>query len=142
MDKVGRILGIGLITGLILNYYFKFIEWLTGDKVYTLLLNVDYFPILKNYSFPEWVEISFHLIVSFVLAFIYAWLWKKWNRPFLYTVISAFMIGLIIYPSTGLSDRTPEVTDGSALFWWQTGHLIYGALLAWLLQKLNNKTGG
>lgn len=142
MDKAGRFLLVGLVSGLVLNYYFKFIEWLTGDKVYTLLLNVDYFPILKNYTFPEWIEISFHLVVSFALAFIYAWLWKRWNKPFLYTVLTALLIGLIIYPTTGFSDRTPEVTDLSALAWWQTGHLLYGWLVAWLLQRLYTKTGG
>ncbi|XKH49428.1 hypothetical protein LG275_07175 [Chryseomicrobium palamuruense] len=142
MDKAGRILLVGLVSGLVLNYYFKFIEWLTGDKVYTLLLNVDYFPFLKNYTFPEWIEISFHMVVSFALAFIYAWLWKRWNKPFLYTVLTALLIGLIIYPTTGFSDRTPEVTDLSALAWWQTGHLLYGWLVAWLLQRLYTKTGG
>jgi len=142
MDKAGRILLVGLVSGLVLNYYFKFIEWLTGDKVYTLLLNVDYFPILKNYTFPEWIEISFHLVVSFALAFIYVWLWKRWNKPFLYTVLTALLIGLIIYPTTGFSDRTPAVTDLSALAWWQTGHLLYGWLVAWLLQRLYTKTGG
>ncbi|MFA1642247.1 hypothetical protein AB5N96_05190 [Chryseomicrobium imtechense] len=142
MDKAGRILLVGLVSGLVLNYYFKFIEWLTGDKVYTLLLNVDYFPILKNYTFPEWIEISFHMVVSFALAFIYAWLWKRWNKPFLYTVLTALLIGLIIYPTTGFSGRTPEVTDLSALAWWQTGHLLYGWLVAWLLQRLYTKTGG
>ena len=142
MGKAGRILLVGLVSGLVLNYYFKFIEWLTGDKVYTLLLNVDYFPILKNYTFPEWIEISFHMVVSFALAFIYAWLWKRWNKPFLYTVLTALLIGLIIYPTTGFSDRTPEVTDLSALAWWQTGHLLYGWLVAWLLQRLYTKTGG
>ncbi|PJK15865.1 hypothetical protein CQS04_11550 [Chryseomicrobium excrementi] len=142
MDKVGRILLVGLISGLVLNYYFKFIEWLTGDKVYTLLLNVDYIPVLKNYTFPEWIEISFHMIVSFVLAFIYAWLWNRWKKPFLYTVLTALVIGMVIYPTTGFSDRTPEVTDLSALFWWQTGHLLYGWVVAWMLQRLYNKTGG
>lgn len=137
MKMVWKIIGIGLITGFILNYYFKLIEWLTGDKVYTLLLNVDYFPVLKNYVFPEWIEISFHMIVSLVLAGTYAFLWTKWKRPFLYTVATALLIGLLIYPTTGFSDRTPKVTDFSALFWWQTGHLIYGLTLAWLLQRFN-----
>lgn len=137
MEKFFKIIGIGLITGFVLNYYFKLIEGLTGDKVYTLLLNVDYFPILKNYVFPEWIEITFHLVVSLVLAFVYSFLWTKWKHPFLWTVVTSLVIGLLIYPSTGLSDRTPEVTDISALLWWQSGHLLYGLTLAWLLQRFN-----
>lgn len=137
MKKVMSIVGIGFSTGLLLNYYFKLIEWMTGDKVYTLLLNVDYFPVLKNYAFPEWIEISFHLIVSLVLTGTYTFLWTKWKRPFLWTVVTSLVIGLVIYPTTGFSGRTPEVTDGSALFWWLTGHLLYGWALAWLLQRFN-----
>lgn len=132
-----QIILIGLLTGFILNYYFKLIEWITDKKVYTLLLNVDYFPILKNYDFPEWIEIGLHLIVSLVLAGTYTYLWRKWKRPFLWTVVSAFIIGLLIYPTTGFSARTPEVNDYVALFWWQTGHLIYGFTLAWLIQRFN-----
>lgn len=138
MGKTLYILWIGFISGLVLNYYFKFIEWSTGDLVYTLLLNVDYFPILKDYSFPEVVEISFHMIVSFILAFVYAYLWPKWKHPFVWTVTTAVLIGLIIYPSTALSDRTPAVTDGSALLWWLSGHLLYGIIVAVLLQRRSN----
>lgn len=139
MRQLVKILGIGFVTGLLLNYYFKAIEWLTGDKVYTLLLNVDYLPVLKNYVFPEYIEIAMHLFVSLVLAGTYAFLWKRWEQPFLWTVVTSVLIGLLIYPSTGFSDRTPDITDGSALLWWQTGHLLYGVSLAWLLQRLNKK---
>lgn len=138
MVKTLYILWIGFISGLVLNYYFKLIEWSTGDLVYTLLLNVDYFPILKDYSFPEVVEISFHMIVSFILAFVYAYLWPKWKHSFIWTVTTAVLMGLIIYPSTALSDRTPAVTDGSALLWWLSGHLIYGIIVAVLLQRRSN----
>ena len=37
---------------------------MTGYKVYTLLLNIDYIPILNEFKFPEVVEVIFHLIVS------------------------------------------------------------------------------
>ncbi|PWW29578.1 hypothetical protein DFO73_104218 [Cytobacillus oceanisediminis] len=58
----------GFVSGIFLGLFLKVIEVMSGVKVYTLLLNVDYIPILKNYSFPEFVEFLLHLIISVIVA--------------------------------------------------------------------------
>ncbi|MBY6052299.1 hypothetical protein [Cytobacillus firmus] len=132
----------GLLSGTFLGLFLKIIEISTGIKVYTLLLNVDYFPILKNYHFPELVEFGFHLIISVLVAISLLLIIKKycWNRIHIIvrTLFITFSIGFLLYPTTGLSDRTPELTSLPALFFWLLGHLLYGLLLSLLFIKKGN----
>ncbi|MBX9974270.1 hypothetical protein [Cytobacillus firmus] len=124
----------GLLSGTFLGLFLKMIEIISGIKVYTLLLNVDYFPILKNYHLPELIEFVFHLIISAVLAVSLLLLIRKyrWNRfqIIVRTLLITFFIGVLLYPTTALSDRTPELTSISAIVFWLLGHLLYGLLLS------------
>lgn len=129
----------GLLSGTFLGLFLKMAEITTGIKVYTLLLNVDYFPILKNYHFPELIEFGFHLIISVILGVSLLFLIKKyrWNRTqiFIRTLFITFSIGVLLYPTTALSARTPELTSLPAIFIWLLGHLLYGLLLSVLFIK-------
>ena len=58
----------GLISGFVLAALLKVVELITHLKVYTLLLNVDYIPYINTFTFPELIEVSFHLIISIALA--------------------------------------------------------------------------
>lgn len=124
----------GLLSGTFLGLFLKMIEITSGVKVYTLLLNVDYFPILKNYHLPELIEFVFHLIISAVLAVSLLLLIRKyrWNRfqIIVRTLLITFFKGVLLYPTTELSDRTPELTSISAIVFWLFGHLLYGLLLS------------
>ena len=60
----------GFISGLFLGLFLKVIQHQFGIKVYTLLLNVDYIPVLKEIKFPEIIEFSFHLLISIVFEFL------------------------------------------------------------------------
>lgn len=132
----------GLLSGTFLGLFLKMIEISTGIKVYTLLLNVDYFPILKNYHFPELIEFGFHLIISVVVAFSLLFIIKKyrWNgtQIIVRTLFITFSIGFLLYPTTALSDRTPELSSLPAIFFWLLGHLLYGLLLSSLFIKKGN----
>ncbi|MEH6987054.1 hypothetical protein V7021_04330 [Cytobacillus firmus] len=132
----------GLLSGIFLGLFLKMIEISTGIKVYTLLLNVDYFPILKNYYFPELIEFGFHLIISVIVAISVLLIIKKcrWNRTriIVRTLFITFSIGVLLYPTTALSDRTPELTSLPAIFFWLLGHLLYGLLLSSLFIKKGN----
>ncbi|VDG96862.1 Uncharacterised protein [Lysinibacillus sphaericus] len=125
--------GYGLIGGLILTFLFKWIESITGEKVYTFLLNVDYIPVLGNIAFPEWIEVFFHLVVSVAVALGFYLLyrlrppWKK--RAIAICAVGSVIIGIALFPTTALSDRTPEITDGLSLLYWLLGHALFGAVL-------------
>lgn len=135
----------GLLAGLVLNFFFKAIEHLSGEKVYTLLLNVDYIPLLKEYSFPEWIEVSFHLLVSIVLSICLYLFLKRFQitskkKQIIWSVLLCAVIGLVLYPTTSFSVRTPPLTSIPALLYWVGGHVLFGYVLGLMLANLTPST--
>lgn len=130
---------IGLISGVILGLFLKVIEVLTQVKVYTLLLNVDYIPYLNTYTFPEVVEFTFHLVISVLLGILFMWVaehfsWEK-EQVMFRVVMTSFLIGLFLFPTTALSTKTPPITSIEAIIYWLFGHLLYGCVVSWLMVK-------
>ncbi|WP_301107523.1 hypothetical protein [Sporosarcina sp.] len=135
---------IGVITGGILALFLKGVQAVTGRKVYTLLLNVDYIPIVKEYQFPEIIEVSFHIIVSIILCVLLAILYMRSlgfiRKQILWiSLLANVIIGFLLYPTTSFSNRTPSVTDMTALFLWIVGHALYGLLVGWMLQRIDRE---
>lgn len=132
----------GLIGGFVLTFLFKWLESVTGEKVYIILLNIDYIPIIGNIAFPEWIEVAFHLIVSiavalgFYIMYLLRPYWKK--RALAICSIVSVVIGIALFPTTALSDRTPDLTNRVALFYWLAGHAVFGAVLG-IFFKLEKK---
>ncbi|MBY0121463.1 hypothetical protein [Bacillus sp. S/N-304-OC-R1] len=124
----------GILSGLFLGLFLKIIQMVFGVKVYTLLLNIDYIPYLKDLTLHESIEFLLHIFVSIILAIILLQLsiLYKWTRSqiFTRTVLSCFLIGVILYPTTALSERTPSITSISGVTAWLIGHLLYGVVLA------------
>ncbi|REB07306.1 hypothetical protein DVB69_10705 [Sporosarcina sp. BI001-red] len=133
MKRLLWVAGYGLIGGLILTFLFKWIESATGEKVYTFLLNVDYIPRVGDIGFPEWIEILFHLVISVAVAlgfYLMYYLRPSWKqRAITICTVGSVVIGLALFPTTALSERTPEITDGLSLLYWLMGHAIFGAVL-------------
>lgn len=131
---------IGIVTGILLAIVLKMVQAITGDKVYTLLLNVDYIPIVKEYQFPEVIEVFFHLVVSVVLCIILVILYDKSrgfirNHAILFILLVNVAIGFLLYPTTSFSDRTPSVTNIISLLWWVAGHALYGFVVGVLINR-------
>jgi hypothetical protein len=133
----------GLISGLVLAVLFKVTESFTHLKVYTLLLNVDYIPYINTFAFPELIEIGFHLIVSIALAvclyllFIQLQITSR-KQIILICTIVCFIIGVALFPTTTLSDRTPDFTSIPSFLYWIAGHIIFGFVLGYLLVRLDD----
>lgn len=129
----------GIAAGILLGLFLKIIEHITSLGVYTLLLNVDYVPLLKELKLSELVEFALHLAISILLSIALAIFLKqkKWSRGRSLSWVSlvCLTVGLLLYPTTVLSDRTPELSDPAALLFWLAGHLLYGIALGWLLTK-------
>ncbi|WP_143180074.1 hypothetical protein [Domibacillus mangrovi] len=130
----------GLIAGMILAVFLKMVEQTTHYKVYTLLLNVDYIPILKRYTFSEFVEVAFHLIISIGLSVCLYFAISYMNITSHKRIISlcvsvCIIIGLILFPTTALSDRTPSITSMPAFSYWLAGHVVYGYTLGFLVAR-------
>lgn len=130
----------GLLAAIVLTFFLKLVEYLSDYKVYTLLLNVDYIPFVNQFNFPEIVEVSFHLIVSIVLSvclsiFIAYLKIELPNKVLLFYTGISFLIGLLLFPTTALSSRTPPITSIPSLTYWLAGHVLFGLILAILYIK-------
>ncbi|HLQ84103.1 MAG TPA: hypothetical protein VK121_09745 [Pseudogracilibacillus sp.] len=143
MRKNMEVIIIGILTSFVLGGFLKFLETITNLKVYTLLLNIDFVPILGEINFPEWIEFSFHIIVSIIITFIfyhfvikYKW---NWQGILFYVSLGNMFIGLLIYPITLFSDRTPPLLAIFPLNFWLIGHLIYGISMSLLFILIENK---
>ncbi|WP_152656958.1 hypothetical protein [Oceanobacillus sp. CFH 90083] len=119
---------VGLLSGFVLGGFFYFFQQWTEIPVYTLLMNVDYFPVLGSMYLPGWVEFSLHLLVSIGIVWIlYLLLQKKsMEQKLIPYLFCNSLIGLVIFPVTMLSERTPEIDNSWAWLIWLSGHMVYG----------------
>ncbi|MEW4368661.1 hypothetical protein [Paenibacillus kandeliae] len=118
----------GLISGIVLGFVLKWIQHVTGVLVYTLLLNVDFVPLLPD-VLPEWLEFTMHLVVALVLGVLFRWWITRWSHPWLAGLVLGAASSLLFFPLSMLSDRVPAVNDGTAYMYWLIGHLVYGLVL-------------
>lgn len=133
----------GAGAGLLLGLYMKAVQQLTGQTVYTLLLNVDYIPLLNELALSELWEFALHLFVSALVGIGLALFFRIVRWPSVRQTYSAMavslLIGLVLFPTTLLSDRTPSIGSGAAWTWWLVGHAVYGWVLGELLGLLPRK---
>ncbi|WOV87338.1 hypothetical protein QWT69_16030 [Sporosarcina oncorhynchi] len=130
----------GLYAGLILAIHLKIVEALTGEKVYTLLLNIDYLPIVNAVQFAEPVEVLFHLMVSVILSILLFYVMYRLKltsrtKVLTITIVVNVIIALAYYPLTALSDKTPAIADFTALVHWVIAHIVYGLVLGLMLHR-------
>jgi hypothetical protein len=129
----------GIISGVALGLFLKIIESGSGLKVYTLLLNVDYIPVVNTMELTESAEFGLHLIISIVLSICiqYYLLQKNWmqKEKLRFAVKVSLIVGLLLYPTTLLSERTPEMTNLYAFLFWMIGHSLHGWVLGILLVR-------
>jgi L-cystine uptake protein TcyP (sodium:dicarboxylate symporter family) len=137
--QINKAVLAGLISGVFLGLFLKVVEKTTSLKVYTLLLNVDYVPIIQHYELSEIIEFSIHLFISVVMSVSLLFFLNKKNLPInkrvLFVILLSLVIGVLLYPTTALSNRTPSLTDLTAFGFWLLGHSLYGGILGFLLKK-------
>ncbi|MER2258776.1 MAG: hypothetical protein ABS945_09245 [Priestia megaterium] len=128
-------ISIGMLSGIILGLCLKWIEWLTGKQVYTLLLNVDFIPIIGPIQWPEWVEFVFHLLIAAAIGIVFVYIVGKLNNMSIRKIVlCSFLLTLptipLYFPLTLLALKpTPAADDAVAIFYWTAGHLIFAAAL-------------
>ncbi|WP_082234669.1 hypothetical protein [Halobacillus massiliensis] len=126
---------IGTISGLAIGIYMWLVEELTAIKVYILLMNVDFIPVIGDIDWPAPVEWLFHLIISWAIGMIYCFLLRsKQNSTVRMQWILAFVLSAIAFstyfPLTLLAIKdTPAVTNMTAIVLWAAGHILYALLL-------------
>ncbi|RFA36188.1 hypothetical protein CAI16_05175 [Virgibacillus dokdonensis] len=133
-----KLIWSGCISGVVLGVFLKLTEQMTSKRVYTLLLNVDYIPILKDLPLNEFGEFMLHMIVSVILVpVIYVALTQIGHQQnlFAYMLLSSF-IGAVIYVTTSFSERTPDLLDGTSFLLWVIGHVVFGWVTGFLITKI------
>ncbi|KAA0548078.1 hypothetical protein FZW96_10125 [Bacillus sp. BGMRC 2118] len=131
---------IGLTSGIILGLFLKFVQHFSGIKVYTLLLNVDFIPIIGTVQWSELTEFSFHLCVSILLGVIYILIPKTKTRPFITSFILTLPTIPLFYQLIHLSIK--EIVDlahVTAFLWWTIGHLFFAISMAVLYIVFHKK---
>lgn len=126
---------IGFWSGLILGLLFKWIQAVTEVNVYSLLLNVDFIPVIGKTDWSELTEFLFHTIVSVIIGIVYVYLAKR--RPYTFgqlTVLSLIVCSptfflYFILSSLAITDQVPGLTDWEAITYWIFGHLAYSLML-------------
>ncbi|WP_245827539.1 hypothetical protein [Paenisporosarcina indica] len=120
----------------------KLCESITEINVYTLLLNVDFIPLIGHIDWVEPIEFLFHLLISIVIAFIFIisveFLQFRGQFPSLW-----FLSFIICLPAIGsyfiLSDlsnkEVPQWDDWLAFTYWCVAHVFYMWLLPLLYKK-------
>ncbi|MGD6841869.1 hypothetical protein ACQCVH_05040 [Bacillus infantis] len=129
-------LASGAGAGILLGLFLKAAETLTGMKVYVLLLNIDFIPVLGDYRWSEASEFSFHLLFSLLLSFGLMLILEKGTGPtlprcFIWSFAITLPALLLYFPLSLLAVRqVPPPGDMMAFTVWTAGHLLYSTALA------------
>lgn len=130
----------GSVTGLVLGFFLKGVQLFTGEGVYTLLLNVDFIPVINQVRWPEWIEFFFHLIVSFFIATGFFNILPKIKRPYVTASLLTIPAVLLYFPLSALAHKpVPEMNDLQAFGWWAAGHILYALILGLGGQKFKRE---
>lgn len=124
----------GTISGTGLALFLWIIEQLFDYRVFTLLLNVDFIPVVGGINWPVVVEFLFHLFISWVIAAgysIYLYIKPRTNfQEWTTVLILSIGAGLSYFPLSELAIKSvPSITDFRAAMYWFIGHLLYAVLL-------------
>lgn len=129
-------LWIGTASGVVLGMYMWFVELVTGKKVYTLLMNVDFIPVIGSIDWPVAMEWLFHMIISWIIGVVFVRAFAKkvldeTNRnQWLLAIVLTALASTTYVPLTILAIKeTPSLTDGAAIGYWLIGHVLYAITL-------------
>ncbi|TWT04759.1 hypothetical protein [Planomicrobium sp. CPCC 101079] len=136
---------IGLWSGLMMGFLLKWIQSITGVNVYSLLLNVDFIPLVGAVDWSEPVEFAFHVATSLILGVVYVYIAKR--RPYsfgqlaLLSLILCVPLYLLYFPLAilAVNPEIPGAADGEAFLYWVFAHFAYALALPILYKAFERK---
>jgi hypothetical protein len=138
-----KTLYIGVVSGVLLGLLLKLIESLTTVRVYTLLLNIDFIPVIGSIIWGETIEFIFHLLISIIIAFVFVYLVIRLRieRSFLKLFFLSFILclptfGLYFLLGSLAIKEVPAWNDWLAFTYWTIAHLFYVWILPFLYKKM------
>ncbi len=136
---------IGFWSGLILGLLLKWMQKVTGVRIYELLLNVDFIPVIGQVNWSEPTEFVFHLVISLAIGIVYVYLAKRRSYTFgqltILSLILTIPTYILFFPLAALAVEAdvPEPTDMGAFLYWIFAHLTYALLLPLLYKMFERK---
>jgi hypothetical protein len=127
----------GFLSGCVLGLFLLGVQLLTGIRVYTLLINIDFLPFLFPVFSSEWSQFLLHLLVSCVIGITALFLGCRlalgaFRVAFLLSLFAAFLY----FPLTKLSVMPPPAgNDWLAILFWFSGHMLYAVVLGRMIQE-------
>ncbi|MDQ0427899.1 uncharacterized membrane protein YjjP (DUF1212 family) [Planomicrobium stackebrandtii] len=143
--KLLKGLWIGFWSGLILGLLLKWIQSVTGEQVYTLLLNVDFVPVIGSVQWSEITEFIFHMIIALVIGVVFVYVAKRRNYSFGQLVLISLLMSApfpflyFLLSWLAVEAEVPAATDWSAFLYWIFAHLTYALLLPILYKTFERK---
>lgn len=124
----------GIISGILMGFFLKLAENATGQKVYILLLNVDFIPVIGKIQWPELIEFIFHLLVSLVLGLVFyhltqTWKLRYWKRLGLAAALTLPALFLYFPLSVLARKEVPAVDNWEAFLYWSLAHILFAFFL-------------
>lgn len=130
--KLLKGLWIGFWSGLILGLLLKWIQSVTGEQVYTLLLNVDFIPLIGDVPWSEITEFIFHMSISLIIGVVFVYLAKRRNYSFGQLVIISLLLAipfpflyfLLSWLASKLMCRLPLIGEHSFIGFSRISHML------------------
>ncbi|MFP7494807.1 hypothetical protein SFC66_13555 [Terribacillus saccharophilus] len=123
-----RAVVLGSLAGLILSGWMFLWQQMTGIGIYTLLMNVDFIPIVNQVEWNGVMLNLFHLVISWAIVWIYLLFIHKssWNKWMLGLALSSGA-ACVYFPLSLLAVQdVPGIDDWLAICIWYAGHILYG----------------
>src|SRR5699024_1189876 len=127
MERFSKLLGIGIVSGLILGGVLGIVQQFTNKKVYLLLMNVDYIQIVKDLNVVPVMAFILYLFLSIAVFLVLYYIFEKLKldqKIAMYILVNIFG-GALLFSLSALSLRTPAITDAAAFIYFVIGHAIY-----------------
>lgn len=136
---------IGFWSGLVLGLLLKWIQSVTGEQVYTLLLNVDFIPVIGDVQWSEITEFIFHMIIALIIGVVFVFIAKRRDYSFGQLVIISLLMSApfpflyFVLSWLAVEADVPAATDWGAFLYWIFAHLTYALLLPILYKTFERK---
>lgn len=140
-NKYIILLFIGTVSGIILAVILGVVQYFTSKQVYTLLVNMDYIPLLNKLPVHPVIGFAFHLVFAIVaILFLYTLLkLLDLHTNILMYVVGNTIGGALFYSLTYFSSLSPPLTDIVAWLYWTVAHTIFGFTVGFLIHFLITK---
>lgn len=137
MRQFMKLVTTGIFAGIILALFLKWVQAGTGNQAYTLLFNMDYIPILKQWNHVDGMGMVFHFTTCITSVVVLYYLLKRigHHRSFLPYVLTYTIGGGVLYSLSALTNTPPAFNDFAAWAYWTLGHAIYGVVVGVMVKK-------